>query len=44
MSGACSTNGGRRGMHIGYLWESRPLGRQRYRWVDNVKMYLGEMG
>jgi hypothetical protein len=23
MGGACSTNGGRRGMHIGYWWESQ---------------------
>jgi hypothetical protein len=35
-------------MHIGYWWESqkikRPLGRPRYRWVDNVKMDLREIG
>jgi hypothetical protein len=22
----------------------RPLGRPRYRWVDNIRMYLGEVG
>jgi hypothetical protein len=22
----------------------RPLGRPRHRWVDNIKMYLGEIG
>jgi hypothetical protein len=22
----------------------RPLGRQSHRWVDNMKMYLGEIG
>jgi hypothetical protein len=34
---------GRRGMHIGYWWESqkeRPLGRPRHRWVDNTKIDL----
>jgi hypothetical protein len=33
---------GRRGMRIGYWWESqkRPLGRPRRRWVDNIKMDL----
>jgi hypothetical protein len=37
---------GRRGMHIGYWWESqkeRPLGRPRRRWVDNIKMDFGEI-
>jgi hypothetical protein len=38
---------GRRGMHIGYWWESqrekRPLGRPRRRWVDNIKMDLREI-
>jgi hypothetical protein len=24
--------------------EKRPLGRPRRRWVDNIKMYLGEIG
>jgi hypothetical protein len=22
----------------------RPLGRPRHRWVDNIKMYLGDIG
>jgi hypothetical protein len=26
VDGACSTNGGRGGMHIGYWWESRKKG------------------
>jgi hypothetical protein len=36
---------GRRGMYIGYWWESqkeRALGRPRRRWVDNIKMDLRE--
>jgi hypothetical protein len=35
----------RRGTCIGYWWKSqneRPLGRPRHRWVDNIKMDLGE--
>jgi hypothetical protein len=38
---------GRRGMHIGYWWESqkeRLLGRPRRRWMDNIKMDLRETG
>jgi hypothetical protein len=36
-------------MHIGCWWESqkevkRSLGRPRRRWVDNIKMDLGEIG
>jgi hypothetical protein len=34
-------------MHVGYWWEpegKRPLGRQRHRWVDNIKIDLGETG
>jgi hypothetical protein len=38
---------GGRGMHIGYSWESQkergPLGRQRYRWVNNFKIDLREI-
>jgi hypothetical protein len=34
-------------MHIVYCWESqkeiKPLGRPRRRWVDNIKMDLGEI-
>jgi hypothetical protein len=37
---------GRRGMHIGYWWESHKERdrRQRRRWVDNIKMDLREIG
>jgi hypothetical protein len=37
---------GRRGMHIGYWWESQksPLGRQIHRWLHNIKMDLREIG
>jgi hypothetical protein len=33
-------------MHVGYWWQSqkRPLGKQRRRWVDNIKMDLREVG
>jgi hypothetical protein len=35
-------------MHIGYLWVKtlgkRLLGRAKCRWVDNIKMDLGEIG
>jgi hypothetical protein len=33
-------------MYVGYWWESqkRLLGRNRRRWVDNIKMDLGEIG
>jgi hypothetical protein len=36
----------RRGMHIGYWWETqkRPLGRPRCRWVNNIKMDFKETG
>jgi hypothetical protein len=41
MGRACTTNKGEEEM-----WESqkRPLRRSRRRWVDNIKMYLREMG
>jgi hypothetical protein len=37
---------GRRGMHIECWWkrQKRPLGRRRFRWVDNIKMDLREIG
>jgi hypothetical protein len=32
-------------MHIGYWWEGkRPLGRQRHRWVNSIKVDLREIG
>jgi hypothetical protein len=38
----------RRGIHIGYSWESQKesdhLGRPRRRWVDNIKIDLREIG
>jgi hypothetical protein len=34
---------GRRGMHIGYWWESQTK-RPRRRWVDNIKMDLRDVG
>jgi hypothetical protein len=30
-------------MRIGYWWGKRPLERPRHRWVDNIKMDLGEI-
>jgi hypothetical protein len=48
MDTACSTNGGRRRMHIGYLLEKpegkRQLGRSRRRRMDNIEINLGEIG
>jgi hypothetical protein len=40
------TRMGRRGMHIGYWWESHNKNTRRRRcwWVDNFKMYLREIG
>jgi hypothetical protein len=38
---------GRRGIHIGYWWDTegkRPQGRPKCRWVDNIKIDLGEIG
>jgi hypothetical protein len=40
MGGACSTSGSLVGTPEG----RRPLGRPRRRWVDNIKMDLGEVG
>jgi hypothetical protein len=38
MGMACSIKGRRKGMHIGYWWESckekRPLRRPRHHWAD----------
>jgi hypothetical protein len=47
MGRACSTNGDRKGMHIGYWWESqkeRDRWEDQDRWVDIIKMALGERG
>jgi hypothetical protein len=39
---------GRRGIHIGYWWESqkvkRPLESSRHKFMDNIKMDLREIG
>jgi hypothetical protein len=43
MGRLCSTNGGRRGTFIDYWWEKQRE-RPRRRWVDNIMMYLGEVG
>jgi hypothetical protein len=29
---------------VGKPKEKRPLGRPRRRWMDNIRMYLGEVG
>jgi hypothetical protein len=43
MGGQCSTNGEKRNAYR--LFEGkRPLGRPRRRWVDNIRMDLGEVG
>jgi hypothetical protein len=48
MCRAYSTNGGgRRGMHIEYLWETRieeTTGKPRRRWADNIEMDHREIG
>jgi hypothetical protein len=47
VSGACSTNGGeeeRIYVIVGKPEGKRPLGRQRRRWVDNIKTDLGDTG
>jgi hypothetical protein len=37
---------GRRGIRIGYWWGKpegkKPLGKPRFRWMDNIKLYLRE--
>jgi hypothetical protein len=47
MGGSCSTNGEKRNAYrllVGKPEGKRPLGRPRRRWVDNIKMYFGEVG
>jgi hypothetical protein len=47
MGGPCSTNGEKRNAYrllVGKSDGKRPLGRPRRRWVDNVRMDLGEVG
>jgi hypothetical protein len=41
MGGTCRPNGGEKEMRIG---GKEPLGRQRRRWVDNIKMDVLEIG
>jgi hypothetical protein len=43
MGGACSTNGGEEEwirLLVGKPEGKRPLGRPRFRWVDNIRMDL----
>jgi hypothetical protein len=45
MGRTCSTNGEKRNacmLLVGKPERKRPLGRPRYRWVNNIKMNLGE--
>jgi hypothetical protein len=47
MGGACSTNGEKRNAYrllVGKPEGKRLLGRARRRWVNNIRMDLGEMG
>jgi hypothetical protein len=47
MGGACSTNWEKRNAYrllLGKAEGKRPLGRPRRRWVNNIKMDLGEIG
>jgi hypothetical protein len=43
MGGPCSTNGEKRNSYR-LLVGKRPLGRPRRRWMDNIRMDLGEVG
>jgi hypothetical protein len=43
----CSTNGEKRNVYrllVGKPEGRRPLRRPRCRWVDNIRMHLGEIG
>jgi hypothetical protein len=47
MGGPCSTNGEKRNAYrllVGKSEGKRPLGRPRHRWMDNMKLDLGEVG
>jgi hypothetical protein len=47
MGGSCSTNEKKRNAYrllVGKPEGIRPLGRPRCRWVDNIRMDLGEVG
>jgi hypothetical protein len=47
MGGPCSTNGEKRNAYrllVGKPEGKRPLGRPRRRWVDGIRMDLGEVG
>jgi hypothetical protein len=47
MGGPCSTNGEKRNAYrllVGKPEGKRPLGRPRRRWVDDMRMDLGEVG
>jgi hypothetical protein len=47
MDGVCSTYGERTGVYrvlVGKPKGTRPLGRPRLRWEDNIKMDLQEVG
>jgi hypothetical protein len=46
MGGPCSTNGEKRKAYRlleGKPEGKRPLRRRRCRWIDNIRMYLGEV-
>jgi hypothetical protein len=47
LGGSCSTNGEKRNAYrllVGKPEGKRQLGRPRCRWVDNIRMDLGEVG
>jgi hypothetical protein len=47
MGGSFSTNGEKRNAYrllVGKPEGKKPLGRPRSRWVDNIRMDLGEVG
>jgi hypothetical protein len=45
MGGPCSANGGEEErVLVGKPEGKRPLGRPRRRWVDNIRIDLGEVG